>query len=271
MKKILVATDGSEPAQAAVGWSAGFVEAMHAKAVVATVIEPAESELGSAGQRRAIAHRLEQEWTGPLRTRGLDHESVVGEGDPRTGLLEMASTGDIDTVVVGTRGAGGFAGLGVGSVPHYLARHLPCPLIAVPGPGGPLAGGTVVVGVDGSPANANAVRWAVSTAEVLGGELVAVFVHSPLADVMTHTAANWQYPGEEAVRQELALAGAADPRLERVAGNPVEELNRIAAEEHAWLVVVGRRGRGGVHGLVLGRVPAQVLHHTVGPVVVVPH
>jgi nucleotide-binding universal stress UspA family protein len=157
-------------------------------------------------------------------------------------------------------------------VSHYLARHVPCPLIAVPAAGGPLAGGTIVAGVDAAPANEAALRWAADVARAVDGRLVALFVHSPMGDVMTHTAANWEYPGEHEVRAHVAAAGAAaDVELVLGAGNPVEELIRLGAARDAGLIVVGRRGRGGLHGLLLGRVPAQLLHHAGRPVAVVPH
>lgn len=271
--RVLVATDGSKPAQTAVAWAAEFVEAMDATAVLATVIEPFESELGMAEQRRQTAGLLEGEWADPLRRRGLAVEFSTGEGDARTQLVELAGGIDIDTVVMGTRGIGGFADLGLGSVAHYLARHVQCPLIAVPAAGGPVTGGTVVVGVDGSAANGQALQWAVRTARRLDARIVAVHVRSPLSDVMTHTAANWTYPGDDAIQAALAEAGvgAGPIELRSLSGNATEELIRIGAEEHATLLVAGRRGWGGVHGLVLGRVPAQLLHHAFGPVAFIPH
>lgn len=271
--RVLVATDGSKQAQTAVAWSADFIDAIGATAVLATIIEPVESELGMAEQRRQINALLERTWAEPLRRRGIPVELATAEGDARIRLVELAAGGDIDTVVMGTRGIGGFADLGLGSVAHYLARHIHCPLIAIPAAGGPVTGGVIVVGVDGSAANEQAIRWAVRTGGLLGARVLAVHVRSPLSDVMTHTAANWTYPGEDAIQAALARAGAGIGGIEfrSVAGNAVEELVRIGAEEHATLVVAGRRGWGGVRGLVLGRVPAQLLHHAYGPVALIPH
>ncbi|HET7486687.1 MAG TPA: universal stress protein [Acidimicrobiales bacterium] len=263
MKKILVATDGSEGAAGAVAWAGGFAAALHAKVVLATVIEPhtAESEL------EAGAGQLPAAWTEPLRDAGVDHEPAVLEGDARAELLRLAG-GDIDAVVLGTRGSGGFQGLGLGGTTHYLARRTPCPLIAVPAPGGPLAGGTVIVGADTSKANEPALAWACGLARDLGGRVVALFVHSPLADVQTHPADNWTYRGEADVRAHVAER-CPDAEVVLRAGSPVEELARLGAELDAGLLVTGRRGRGGLHGLLLGRVPAQLLHHAGRPVAVI--
>lgn len=273
MKKILVATDGSEPAQAALRWSAQLVWIVGAKAAVMTVVEPFGPESETGHRVGEVASLLEEEWTAPFRGRGIDYELAVLEGDPRVCILDRVRGSDIDLVVVGATGGGGFPGLALGGVAHYLARHLPCPLVMVPRPGGPFGGGTLVVGADGSAANMPALRWTVETARQLGSGITAVFAHSPLADVMTHTAPNWRYPGEEHVRDALAPVGGDGlvPEILVAIGNPVQELARVAAERDAAMVVTGRRGWGGVHGLMLGRVPAQLLLHANRPVAIVPH
>ena len=271
IRKILVATDGSPGAERALKWAAGFAAAAGAKAVVATAILPdaATDDLEHARREgRAIADA----GAAVFAAADVDHEVALLQGDPRLELA-TACAGDIDLVVIGTRGRGGFLGMGLGGVAHFLARRTACPLVAVPEPGGVLVGGTIVVGADASAANEPALRWSAATARQLDATLVAVSVHPLQADVISHTAANWQYRGEARVRDHLArVCGAAD-RVELVlaAGHPVEELMRVAAERDASMIVVGRRGRGGVHGLLLGRVPAQLLHHSRSPVVVVPH
>jgi nucleotide-binding universal stress UspA family protein len=273
MKKILVATDGSEPAQVAVAWAGQFAKALRLKAVVAMVAEGSVTDEDARELRRTTASALEERWSKPLTEFGVDREVAVFEGDPRTALVAAATESDIDAVVVGTRGRGGFQGLGLGGVAHYLARHLRCPLIVVPGPGEALRGGAIVVGADGSPASEPALRWAVAVARDAGGYVSVVLVHSPLADVMTHSATNWQYRGEASVREQIArlCEGGVSIELTQAAGNPIEELLRVGAQERASLIAVGRRGWGGIHGLVLGRVPAQLLHHTDRPVAVIPH
>jgi nucleotide-binding universal stress UspA family protein len=52
------------------------------------------------------------------------------DGIPAEALLNAAA--DADMVVVGARGAGGFARLRVGSVADVVAHHAQCPVVIVP-------------------------------------------------------------------------------------------------------------------------------------------
>jgi nucleotide-binding universal stress UspA family protein len=51
------------------------------------------------------------------------------EGDPVSVLLEAAKGAEL--LVVGSRGAGGFAGLLLGSVSQQCVTHAPCPVVIV--------------------------------------------------------------------------------------------------------------------------------------------
>lgn len=272
MKKILVATDGSMGAQVAADWGADLAAAVGAKVVLATVIEPGEESTTSSDAlsefRREVTSSLESEWAAPFVDADVDLELRVLQGDARTAVLDAVVGSDIDAVVLGTSGRNDFQGPGVGSVTHYLARRLPCPTIAVPKAGGPLREGTVVVGVDGATANRSALDWAAATTAQLGGHGLAVHVYSPLSDVMTHTASNWQYPWEARVLGEVRRT---DFELVPIAGRPVEDLVAQASATDASMIVVGRRGLGSVHGLLLGRVPARLLHRSDRPIAIVPH
>jgi nucleotide-binding universal stress UspA family protein len=59
----------------------------------------------------------------PITVRAVD-------GIPAEALLNAAA--DADVIVVGARGAGGFARLRVGSVADQVAHHAHCPVVIVP-------------------------------------------------------------------------------------------------------------------------------------------
>jgi nucleotide-binding universal stress UspA family protein len=151
---------------------------------------------------------------------------------------------------------------------------------------------TVVVGVDGSPGSAAALRLALEEARLRGARLRAVLVWTmPLAleapePFLLEVPSP---PGDEGPDAALAaLARRArgvlddaiavaleggEPGVESepvvVEGNPAKEL--LEASRDADLLVVGARGHGGFHGLRLGSVSEQVAHHSRCPVLLVPH
>ena len=61
---------------------------------------------------------------------------------------------------------------------------------------------------------------------------------------------------------------APEITISAVTGDPAEELVRAARD--ADLLVVGRRGGGGFHRLMMGSVSSKVTHHAACPVTVVP-
>ena len=145
--------------------------------------------------------------------------------------------------------------------------------------------GTIVVGVDGSPASQVALEWGLAEARLRDARLVAIHAWSyiPLAaigDPGMIPMPSGDLPGQlelerKAAGAELdaALADAfpdgLPPEVEKrlVEGDSAETL--VAEAEGADLVVVGSRGRGGLTSALLGSVSGHVLHHAGCPVVVV--
>ena len=133
----------------------------------------------------------------------------------------------------------------------------------------------IVVGVDGSEASLDAVRYAIKQAELTNSRVEAV--------------TSWEYPrqyGAEFYGEELDWAKIAATTLEAalrevgsqgvvqveqrvLQGHPAEVL--VAASEGAELLVVGSRGHGGFVGMLLGSVSEHVIAHAKCPVLVVRH
>lgn len=134
----------------------------------------------------------------------------------------------------------------------------------------------IVVGVDGSPASIEALRWALREAGRIEASVVAVHawndvyaagapytvaidskMYSDAAHrVLDRAIADVCAEGEASIERRVVRDGAANAILE--------------AAEGADLLVVGSRGRGGFAGLLLGSVSQQVVHHARCPVVVIP-
>lgn len=137
---------------------------------------------------------------------------------------------------------------------------------------------SVLVGVDGSQAALEAVRWAAKEAErrcaVL--RLVYAFGWVPTPDLRDPDPASAPSDtllrgARRAVAAAAALAAVVAPDVDVVedvlTGSPIQ---RLAAESRgAQLVVVGGRGLGGFNGLLAGSVAVALAGHAECPVVVV--
>jgi nucleotide-binding universal stress UspA family protein len=134
-------------------------------------------------------------------------------------------------------------------------------------------GGRIVVGVDGSPASLDALRFAHRQAQLTGAELHAMTTWTyPLTfDDDTVDATDWQANAESVLDIALAeaLPGAAGAEVLRhvAQGHPAGVL--LGSVGAADLLVVGSRGHGGFAGMLLGSVSQHVVAHSPCPVVVV--
>jgi nucleotide-binding universal stress UspA family protein len=134
----------------------------------------------------------------------------------------------------------------------------------------------IVVGVDGSEAGREALRWALDEARRRNATVEAVHAwHQPGVMSYGYLAQIDMGPFEEDARQVLdAAVDGADvpggPAIERVLAPGGAAGVLVDAAKGAALLVVGSRGRGGFTGLMLGSVSQQVAHHAPCPVVIIP-
>lgn len=278
---IMVAIDPASAATPALAFATEWCLTTTQKLLMVSSFNPPQAELPPDFHHELLAgvHReIEARLADLTREHPLEHRSLIVEGDASGVIVETARSEDPSLVVLGARGGGGFQELGLGGVAHHVAHHLMRPVVVVSGPGGPLSAGTVVVGIDGSHASRSALAWATSTARDLNARLHVVFASDPLADAYPSgdsatSVSDVPFRHEDDVRTELGSVdlGDVDVKISLVDQHPVAALSSIAADENAAMIVVGTRGSGGFHGLILGRVPAQLLHHAGRPVALIHH
>lgn len=138
LDRTLCAVDGSEESRRAAEIALDLVDALGGQMAFAHVAELPELH-GLSPEGRHLLERHYQ-WPRELvagfceqaRARGVDAEPVELTGQPASALLAYAAEWSATLIAAGSRGLGGFAGLGLGSVSHQLIRHAPCSVLISP-------------------------------------------------------------------------------------------------------------------------------------------
>jgi nucleotide-binding universal stress UspA family protein len=221
---------------------------------VTDVVERSASEALAAAAQRAAAQQP-----------GLAIETHLVAGAPAEVLAGAAEGAAL--LVLGSRGAGGFSALILGSVSRYVATHAPAPVV-VAREETMSADREIVVGVR-DPAQAEAaLGFGFEEAALRHARLLAV--HAWSSPVPGHAEA----PAEETSRLESAVAAwqekfpEVEASVEVVHAHPGRVLAGSSAR--ADLVVLGRHALGGSRGPGVGSVIHAVLSHAHGPVATVP-
>jgi len=134
--------------------------------------------------------------------------------------------------------------------------------------------GTIVVGVDGSEASRDALRWAYRQAKLTGAHLRAVMSWDVPASAYWFPfpeGLDFQKATEEALAKTLHETLGDKPAVELISvveqGNPAAVL--IRESDVADLLVVGSRGHGEFAGMLLGSVSEHCVTQANCAVVVV--
>jgi nucleotide-binding universal stress UspA family protein len=276
VKELVVGVDGSDESRAALQWAATVAEASGAALrVVAAWTYPGISVL--AGVESPVApdemDRRTTEEASRLATEVLREPpasmSVEALRGPAAGAILAMLTAE-STLVLGSRGRGGFTGLLLGSVSRECIEHAPCPVVIVrqPKPVGE-GNGPIVVGMDGSANGELALEWALDLRNAVGGEVVALYVwetgqsevRPPLRERLT---------AQARAAVERWAAKHDDVRAADVEGEARQALATGAEDLKAAVLVVGRRGTSRVRGITLGSVTSYLVSNSSAPVAVVP-
>jgi nucleotide-binding universal stress UspA family protein len=141
MPGILVGLDGSDNSQKALDWAVKHAALEHAPLTVLAVHEVAASawtgnpiiypqDRPEEEKARQAAQEAVTKAVGELGGPGPESVTVRAvSGQPAQALIEASA--DADLVVVGSRGAGGFATLLTGSVSSKVVNHAACPVVVV--------------------------------------------------------------------------------------------------------------------------------------------
>ncbi|MBO0852078.1 MAG: universal stress protein [Pseudonocardia sp.] len=277
---IIVGIDASADSDRGLAWATHEAEALGVPLHLVHALPPLHTDVPlTPSDERALwesAKRLVDKTRATIDSAtGVSVTSEVVDGLPARVLIEASHEAEL--VVLGARGHHALSGLLLGSVSQQVCAHAHCPVTVVREPADPHQH-RIVVGVDGSAGSDLALGYAMRLGAREKAPVTAVYGWRDHDSLTTGPGSPfWMYTAERIASGERLLERALAPWVEK---HPDVEVSREAipvaparaladASEHAAMVVVGTRGRGGFAGLLLGSVSRSVLHHARCPVVVV--
>src|SRR5580765_7432542 len=143
LKKVLVATDFSEPSDAALAYGRELARSFGAQLVALHVVDDlltravggdgfvfVDSEL-QTNVEAAAQKQINELFSDEDRTLLRAHGVTVTSNAPAFAIVQYGKSHDVDLIVMGTHGRGAMAHLLLGSVAERVVRIAPCPVLTV--------------------------------------------------------------------------------------------------------------------------------------------
>jgi nucleotide-binding universal stress UspA family protein len=143
-RSILVGTDGSDTAVRAVTAAAELAAAMQARLTIVSAFAPvSKSRLRAEGRqapsdvafavndREDVDATLEAAKASATRLGVADVWTSARDGDPASGILDVAEELGVDLIVIGNKGMAGGKRFLLGAVPDKISHHAPCSVLIV--------------------------------------------------------------------------------------------------------------------------------------------
>lgn len=299
IERVLVATDGSDPAARAARHGVALAAAMGADVHAISVVERDAKQLvlaalgdddPSEGMAGECKHAVED-----VAALAEDREAIpsvtteVRRGRPHVAIGEYADEVGVDVIVAGTEGRSGIDRVLLGSVAENLLRTARVPVLVLPPDAGEPGGAAgdeeagapapyerLLLPTDGSESAARALDWALWLAGEFDGRLDALFAADttpyPGTAQSRQLLESLEAAGNEAIQSARERAAAADVTFDGAVGSgaPGPTILEFCDDESVDLVVMGTHGRSGIERALLGSVTEYVVRHGNVPVFCVP-
>ena len=275
--RVLVATDGSRSAQAAI------TATLHFPWPARTHVRAISARGAQAEYRRSIlltaldrgAEKATENARRTLSRRWPDVETTIVDNTPVAGILGEAERFRADVIVVGWRGHGAVRRLLMGSVSRAVVRGAKCAVLVIRQS---QRVRTIVVGVDASEGAKRALAFVGRLVPPRDGRVTLVSAVALLAAPSSARIPGAATIAREVRRQNMIRSRAAmkdlnraaaklkrigwHPRTRLVHGEPLRDLLRAVGASRAQLLVVGVKGTSGVRYLLLGSVAEGALNQS---------
>ncbi|ELY63937.1 universal stress protein [Natrinema versiforme] len=278
--RLLVPTDGSDPARAALEHALDIAADREATIQLLYVADTKEPSLTRLGMD--VVDVLEGEGDEILdgaaalaEDRGVAVETELVQGDPRTAIVDYA-TDEFDLAVMGAHGRRGIGEYVLGSTTDCVVNRSKIPVLTVRSAEGARRDypyGDVLVPTDGSDHASVALEHAASIAARHDATLHLLSVVDELPEVIDPESTQLPSQLEENVQAILdeaettaREAGVDEIETTITAGSVPREITTYVDEEGVDLVVMGTHGHTGLDRHLLGSFTERVIRTSPVPV-----
>jgi nucleotide-binding universal stress UspA family protein len=288
--KVLVATDGSKYGRWGLNWVAQLPLVEPPRVTALHVLDSAwlrgpfrtRPEIQRIEARSARTFRKAKQQLASLKLKGTVRKE---QGAVAPVILQRAPKRD-GLLVVGSQGLDALDRFMLGSVSTKLIHHATCPVLVVKDEAAPVR--RITLATDGSSASAKALAFVLTKFQPnrstgkgrrvpIHVSVIHVIARRPLAPITITSMIPWnKYPKlkeathtliEPSVRKLIKAGFTAEPVCQL--GNPAEKIMKVAAKQHADLIVMGAKGLGAIDRFLLGSVSTRVVQHANCSVLVV--
>jgi len=288
--KILLATDGSESARAAVDCLLRFPFPRNSEVTLLTVIDRnvfKNEEVSSINEEQrdeleetekivqVAAQELLAEEATRLTGAGWSESRELRIGHPAEEIVRLAEQLGSDCIVVGSHGTSGIRRFLLGSVSDYVLQYASCSVLIVKKDhnhcaetGKPLR---LLLSYDDSPSARKAVEFCASLPMDEQAKVTALTV-LPLVkmyrqDIRQRLSWLWLEKKKQAlaalerVKEEIGLTTQHVETQLRESPDVSDEILQAATELDSDLIVLGHKGKGAIKKFLLGSVTTRIAHH----------
>ncbi|MEW6713924.1 MAG: universal stress protein [Nitrospirota bacterium] len=266
LRKILLATDGSQFSEGAIREAITFAKNCSSKLYAVTVLEtnPEYETIGNnVFEREEIEMRKHLESVKARASQdGVECETIFFHGaEPYQQIVDEAAERKVDMIAIGRRGRKGLAKLMMGEVAVKVIGHAPCRVLVVPR-ASKIEFKKVLVATDGSKHSEQAVSEAIGIAKCCGSDLLilsAMRDESERNEAQTNVSRAAEIAKKEGVNVEtlIPLGRSYDVIVETAGGRGVD------------LIVLGTYGKTGLKKMFMGSSTEKVIGHVGCAVLVV--
>lgn len=275
MKKILVPTDFSEQAGYAVELAATLAHKMKAQLTLLHVVVDAtlpsvhytgEVALPDMQDRLFVLKLIERgkeqmdELVQGPSLKDITVRTEIHVGDIYYGIKEIIKEKDIDLVVMGTKGSGGFEEFLIGSNAERVVRHAPCPVITVHEPVKDISLNRIVYANSLDDSDHSCTPVLLELVQAFGSHVDLVRINTPNNFKPDHQT----LPKLKELAEEVGFS-SFDIHVYNDSSEEAGILN-FSRSRDASLIAMATHGRTGLAHLLAGSLAESVVNHTHRPV-----